>query len=225
MELSVNSRSDAVVLLHGIARTSACMNQIERALQNQGFATLNIDYPARKKDIESLVEEIRPRIVRLAERTSEQVHFVGHSMGCLITRAYIARYRPERLGRVVMLGPPNQGSEVADLLRGNPLYKRIFGPAGDQLTTRRVQELNRQIGPVDYPLGIIAGTRSLDPISARLVLPRPNDGKVSVARTKIDGMASHLVLPVTHTLTMKNPVVIRETIRFLRHGEFSPQSE
>jgi pimeloyl-ACP methyl ester carboxylesterase len=133
---SRDARCPGVVLLHGIARTSASLTKLERALRTAGFATLNVDYPSRSKPIAKLADDIHPTITRFAERNAP-LHFVAHSMGGLVTRAYVARYRPARLAGVVMLGTPNGGSEVADVLRGSRLYRAFYGPAGIELTTTR----------------------------------------------------------------------------------------
>ena len=124
-----------MVLFHGIARTSRSLGKLHRALQQAGFATLNLDYPSRRKPLDLLAEHIHPAVVDFAERNAAPIHFVGHSMGGLLARVYVAKYRPAQLGRVVMLGTPNGGSEVADLLKGLSLYRSFFGPAGLQLTT------------------------------------------------------------------------------------------
>jgi hypothetical protein len=213
------SRTEAVVLLHGIARTARSMVRLERSLQAEGFATLNPTYGSRQKPLEALVEELHPRIAAFAEAASGALHFVTHSMGGLLARAYICRHRPRRLGRVVMLGPPNAGSEIADLLVGSYPYRLMFGPAGAQLTTTQDAALCALLGEIDYPVGVIAGDRTLDPVGYWL-LPGANDGRVSVARTRIEGIADHLTLHVTHTLMMRSPEVIRQTIAFLRQGRF-----
>src|SRR6202000_1112853 len=96
-----------------------------------------VDYPSRQKSLEALTEEIHPAIERFAARIEGSLHFVGHSMGGLLTRVYLARYRPARLGRVVMLGTPNGGSEIADRLKNFLPYRLFFGPAGQQLRTPR----------------------------------------------------------------------------------------
>jgi pimeloyl-ACP methyl ester carboxylesterase len=181
-----------------------------------GFGTSNIGYPSRKYPIEILAEIIHPQIAPLA---GEKLHFVCHSMGGLLARAYIGRYRPENLGRVVMLGTPNQGSELADFLGGNPIFKWAFGPAGQQLrTTARNEGL---FGPVGYEMGIIAGTRALDPLGW-LLLPKPNDGRVTVARTKLPGMAAHIAIPANHETMMRHAQVQAQVIAFLRTGQFNP---
>ena len=136
-------------------------------------------------------------------------------MGGLLARAVIADRRPERLGRLVMLGPPNRGSEIADRLHDLWLYRRLLGPAALALGTRTVPTWPEP----DYAIGVIAGTRAIDPLGW-LMLPRPNDGRVSVARTRIDGLQDHRTLPVSHALMMNHAIVIAETLRFLDRGAF-----
>jgi pimeloyl-ACP methyl ester carboxylesterase len=215
--------SDGVVLLHGIARTSRSLNKIERALQGSRFTTLNLDYASRSKPLEALAADIAPDIARFAERTNGLIHFVGHSMGGLLIRVYLAKYRPARLGRVVMLGTPNGGSEVADLLQRLAIYRTFYGPAGLQLSTQQDPAL-RALPPVDYDLGIVAGIGTIDPISSLLVLPRPNDGKVSVGRTMLDGMTDHTVVRASHPGLLRHPAAIGQTIAFLHEGRFLPVS-
>lgn len=209
-----------VLLLHGIARGSASLRRLEWALRAEGAATLNLDYPSRRLPVEALAEVVRRSASGFLDAEGGPVHVVTHSMGGLVARAAIARRRPRDLGRVVMLGPPNQGSEIADLLAPTRAYRWFYGPAGLQLTTRQDAALRAGLGRVDYPLGIIAGSRSLDPL-ASLVLPRPHDGRVSVARTGVEGMADHLTVRAAHPLMVRDPEVIRQVLHFLRHGRFA----
>ena len=212
-------RDDGVILLHGIARGSRSMGMMDRVLRDAGYKTLNLDYPSRYWGLEELAARISAVSQGWIDGLTGRVHFVTHSMGGLVARAMITRDRPEKLGRVVMLGPPNQGSEIADMLSGTILYERLFGPAGAQLATRRPKALAAALGIVDFPLGIIAGKRSIDPLSW-LILPKPNDGKVTVEGTKTAGMSDHLVLPTSHALMMRDPAVLRATLRFLGDGRF-----
>src|SRR5262249_5934014 len=152
------------------------------------------------------------------------IHFVGHSMGGLLARVYISRHRPARLGRVVMLGTPNGGSEVADLLKDLSIYPAVFGPAGLQLSTTQDPVLAALPSP-DYAIGIIAGCRTIAPIASAFVLPRPNDGRVSVASSKLADMADHIVVKASHTGLPNHAVAIEQTIAFLRDGRFRPDDQ
>ena len=210
-----------VVLLHGIGRPLRSFGKMQAAIEASGFATLNIGYAGRRKPLEALADDIEPAIGRFADGIAGSVHFVGHSMGGLLARVYLAKYRPARLGRVVMLGTPNGGSEIADRLKNFPPYRAIFGPAGQQLVTKRDAATNRSLARIEYPVGIIAGNRSIYPISSTFVLPKPNDGRVSVDSTRLDGMADHIVIATSHPWLVRNAAAIDQTIAFLRDGRFS----
>ena len=160
----------------------------------------------------------RHRAFRRSHSTGA-LHFVGHSMGGLLARVYIARHRPQRLGRVVMLGTPNGGSEIADRFRNFAPYRAFFGPAGQQLGTQRDAAVAAILPPVDYPVGIIAGDRSIYPLASAL-LPKPHDGRVSVENTKLEGMADQVVIHSSHPFLMRNDEAIAQTIAFLRDGKF-----
>jgi len=192
---------------------------MQMAIEASGFVTLNLDYASRRKALESLADDIHPAIEFFAAGKG-LIHFVGHSMGGLLARAYLARYRPKRLGRVVMLGTPNSGSEIADRLKNVLPYRAWFGPAGQQLITTRDATLDAILPPVDYSVGVIAGDRSIYPISS-VFLPKPHDGRVSVENTRLDGMVDHVVIGVSHPSLARSHLAIDQTIAFLRHGRFN----
>jgi pimeloyl-ACP methyl ester carboxylesterase len=214
---------DGVVLLHGISRTARSFRKMESAIERAGYTTLNLDYASRRKALEALAEDIHPAIETFAGRLSGQLHFVSHSMGGLLTRVYLAKYRPPNLGRVVMLGTPNGGSEIADRLKNILLYRAFFGPAGQQLGTLRDAATVALLPPIDYSLGIIAGNRSIYPVASAF-LPRPHDGRVSVANTELDGMADHVVVRTSHPWLVRNDEAIMQTITFLRQAKFTAHS-
>ncbi len=211
---------ELVILLHGIIRNKLDMMPMSLYLENAGYHTLNIHYPSRKKTLEDLTTFIHEKITASPfSAEAPKIHFVTHSMGSLIARYYIAVYKPERLGKVVMLGPPNTGSEFADWLSETkvlaPLFEKVFGPAGPQLKTT-----HKHIdGAVHYPIGVIAGNFSINPLSP-WVLPGESDGIVPVERTKIEGMADHIVVSSTHTFMMFNPSVMKQVLSFIQNGRF-----
>ena len=211
------SSADGVVLLHGLGRTARSMRPIERHFAGAGLRTLRIDYPSRSLALEPIVAKVAVEIDRWNADAGGKMHFVTHSFGGIVTRALLAGRRPENLGRVVMLAPPWHGSEWADLAVRIRLAGLLLGPVASELTTGR----DGMATPVDYPLGIIAGNRALDPIFPRLVVARPNDGKVSVASTCAPGMTDHIVMPVSHTLMTSNARVGCQALAFVRDGRFA----
>ena len=220
----VGQAPDCVVLLHGLARTAASMARLEEALTDAGFAVANIDYPSRKYAVQQLAPlVIEKGLAACRSRQAEIIHFVTHSLGGILVRYYLAEHDlPEhhllKLGRVVMLGPPNRGSQVVDKLARVPGFGLWNGPAGLQLGTGE-DSLPRQLGPARFAVGVIAGTRSLNPVFSRF-LPGPDDGKVALESTKLAGMQDFLALPHTHTFMMRSAEVIRQTIFFLHNGRF-----
>src|SRR5262249_53269460 len=142
---------DGVVLLHGISRTARSFRKMQTAIARAGYATLNIDYASRRRALEELAEDIHPAIELFAGALGGSLHFVCHSMGGLLARVYLTRHRAQNLGRVVMLGTPNGGSEIADRLKGSLPYRAFFGPAGQQLGTHRDAATAALLPRVDYP--------------------------------------------------------------------------
>jgi triacylglycerol lipase len=214
-------RNEYVILLHGLLRSDRCMNSLASYLSQSGFEVVNIGYPSRKYPIEQLVQLVAKKlepVIKKSVETGGCIHFVAHSLGGIIIRYYLKDKPLKNLGRVVMLGPPNQGSEIVDKLKNIFLYQWITGPVGQQLGTEPSSVPN-QLGAVDFELGVIAGDRTLDPIGYFL-LPRKNDGKVSVKRTQIEGMSDFLLVHRSHYFIMNSLEVQQQTVYFLRNGKF-----
>ncbi len=210
---------DGVILLHGLCRSDASMAAMAKALAAAGYAVVNVDYPSRSATIADLAQAAIPAALRDPSLAgARQIHFVTHSLGGILVRCYLADHQVANLGRVVMLGPPNQGSEVVDQLSSFGLFSQVNGPAGGELGTGKDSVPNR-LGPVNFELGVIAGDRSINLINSGMI-EGADDGKVSVERTKVAGMKGHVVVHATHPYLMKNRTVIGLTIAFLRDGQF-----
>ena len=214
--------ADSVVLVHGLGRTPASMTVLRARLEGAGFRVVNFGYPSTSEEFESLVDSLRAAVENCCAELASAVHFVTHSMGGVLVRSYLAGRSTQFDGRVVMLSPPNQGSELIDAFGDLPLLRATLGPAGARLGTDSMG-IAQELGPIDFSLGIITGDRSINPIGSWLI-PGPDDGKVSVARAQLDGSADFIMVPATHTFIMNRSDVADQIVHFLREGAFLSQS-
>ena len=214
--------NECAILLHGLGRTADSLDAMAEKLREAGYSVVNLDYPSRKDSIETLaLKTVREGIEQCRASGARKIHFITHSMGGILLRYYLFHHSIDDLGRVVMLSPPNKGSEVADTLKDWTLYKWYNGPAGQQLGTGP-DSLVTKLGPVDYPVGIITGdSPAFFDFWLEDMIPGPGDGKVSVERAKIEGMSDFLVLPYSHSFIMEKKEVIEQTLYFLANGTFN----
>ena len=211
--------AECVVLLHGLARTSASMSTMAERLTEQGYTVINVDYPSRHNTIEKLSGiAVNEGLEFCRKREAKRIHFVTHSLGGILVRYYLAAQKIPELGRVVMLAPPNQGSKVVDKFSGYPGYRLINGSAGYQLGTKE-NSIPLKLGPANFEVGIIAGDSTINLILST-AFDEPNDGKVAVEDTKLDGMKDFLVVHRFHPFIMQGGEVIEQVLCFLQHGYF-----
>lgn len=218
----IEAREKSVIILHGLGRTNRSMKKMANALSEKGYVVVNSGYPSTDMPIEQLAEQYLAPEIEKQQALGRSICLVTHSMGGILARAYLARHPDAPVERIVMLAPPNQGSELIDQLKDRKMFRYVMGPAALQLST--APEVLVQTLPVpDVPTGIIAGSRSLNPISS-LMIPGDDDGKVSVVRTQLPGRtpeaAYFLTVPCTHTFLMNDPQVIDQTLAFLEQGTF-----
>jgi hypothetical protein len=210
---------ECVVLLHGLARTPASMNTMGKRLSGAGYFVVNVDYPSRHGKIEELSTiAVNKGLLACRKMGAERIHFVTHSLGGILVRYYLDTGNIAELGRVVMLAPPNRGSRAADTFSGYPGYNLLNGPAGFQLGTGP-EGIPLQLGPADFEVGIIAGDRTVNLILST-AFDGPNDGKVAVKDTRLEGMKDFLVVHRSHPFIMQADEVIDQVLHFLKNGHF-----
>ena len=223
-EIQIDHLEECVILLHGLVRSNSSMQNIEEKLLSEGYRTVNYDYPSRDFTIAELATNEIPKAIKECDQQQAKIiHFVTHSMGGILIRYYLENNEIENLGRVVMLSPPNQGSEIVDELANVPGYDTINGPAGRELGTD-AESVPLNLGPADYELGIITGNESINLILSQFI-PGEDDGKVSVENAKLEGMTDFLVVPHSHPFIMKSDVVIEQVLYFLQNGSFDHTKE
>jgi len=211
--------NERVILLHGLGRLRQSMRRLEQYLKSLGYSTTNLAYPSTTKSIETVAETHLARAVQGCEaQGAGRIHFVGHSLGGLIVRQYLQRHSMPAGSRLVMLSPPNQGSELVDLLKNVSLYRWITGPAGQEIGKGPESVINR-LKPVGIDVGVIAGNLSINLVFSAF-MEGPDDGLVSVKSTMLPEMRDFIIVPNTHTFIMRDPLVMRQVAHFLKYGRF-----
>lgn len=218
-----STTQECVIVLHGLGRTAWSMSRIEAALSDENYLVWNEGYPSTSDNIETLSNTtIKEGLKFCSVNNTSATHFVTHSLGGILVRQYLQHNTIENIGRIVMLSPPNQGSEVADLLNDYSLYQLVLGPAAGQLGTGE-GSLIRQLKPVKGEIGIITGDNSSDPWFSP-VIPGEDDGKVSVESAKLEEMSDFITVHNGHTFIMRDDSVINQILYFLKHGSFNKKA-
>lgn len=219
----VDSHPKCAVLLHGLGRTSWSMNKVGRKLRKRGFVVWNESYPSTSKMIEELAPVIDDALLFCKEQNASGVYFVTHSLGGILVRQYFQERSSEMVKSVVMLAPPNHGSEVVDAYKDAWWFQWFTGVAGQQLGTS-ADSLPNLLRPLTIPVGVIAGTESSDPWFSDLFKGQ-NDGKVSVESAQLSEMQDFLMVAASHTFIMSSSDVIDQILFFFSHGRFNKQEK
>lgn len=221
-EVVTTADKPQVVLLHGLARSAKSMNKMAAYLSEQGFAVCNVDYPSTDYVIETLATDFVWPAIQGCLSTAQPIHFVTHSMGGIMVRELAATQSELSIGRVVMLSPPNQGSEVVDKLGDWKLFQMLNGPAGNQLGTAATSKPN-SLGAAEFEVGVITGNRSVNWILSSFI-DGDDDGKVSVKSAELEGMSDFLIMKATHPFIMRKKAVMKQALHFLQHGHFETEN-
>ena len=209
-----------VLLFHGIGLSRWWMKAIEWHLKRSGFAVRNVTYPSTKHDIDTLAKDfIRPEIEDLCAKANT-VYMITHSMGGIVTRAALQSGVPKNLKKIVMIAPPNKGSQAADVLKNWRLFKWYFGPAGQQLVTDPETSKPLNLNEIDLDIGVIAGRQHRFHLYFGSHLPKPNDGFVTVESTKLSNMNDHITLNRDHSTMVFSCLVAKQAIHYLKNGYF-----
>ena len=190
------------------------MQPLARALEQDGFSTLNIPYPSGRLPVSHLVSRIRAQIEKI--QTDQSIHFITHSLGGIIARSILATDVPWKPGRIIMLAPPNRGSEIVDWSRNHPVLHQLLGPAGRALGSEGLPNALPEL-PAHIEAAVIMGNRCPIPIFKKILAPE-NDGIVSAARGKITGLRGFSVIHADHTFIQMHPEAIRLCLHFLNTG-------
>jgi pimeloyl-ACP methyl ester carboxylesterase len=208
----------AIIYLHGIGRTSRSMAPIRRAMPEDGFTHVMFEYPSTRIPLKQSATYLNSVIQSLTD--VDRISFVVHSMGGLVVRQYLKEHGYDRIHRLVMLGTPNKGAELADMLKSNFAFRTIFGPAGQELVTDEVGTI-RSLPTPTCEFAVVAGGRN-DGKGFNPLLPGDDDGTVTVESARLEGAADFLLVPKVHSFLMSDPTVIEAVRHFLDHGRFFP---
>lgn len=214
------SATQKVWLLHGIAGSKIEMTRLDFALGQEGFDAQIYAYPSLQVDVDSVSKMLIRQV--LSDR-HDTVSFVTHSMGALVVRSMYKHLKKVKrfpfIYRIVMIAPPNKGSDVADFFVQFPLILKIAGPNVKNLTT------DPKVGAAKYPvpdaeIGLIAGGTGVGK-GYNILLDKDNDGLVKADQTVLGVEKDIVFVKDTHVGLLFNKEVVDQTILFLREGKFN----
>ncbi len=192
---------------------------MEKALLAEGFNVCRVDYPSTKYSIEALADTALTEAVRQCRAAGgDTLCFVGHSLGSILIRYFLQQNDVESLGKVVMISPPNHGSELVNKLAWSKPFRKFNGPGGMQLGAGEYDFIQTLELP-DYNFAVIMSARSINPFESMLI-PGKDDGRVSIESAKLDGMRDFVLVNSNHHVVMKKDETIKQVISYLKTGQF-----
>lgn len=214
-----------VITMHGLIRSREAMEGIGAHLQREGeYEWINVGYASTRRTIDQHAESLAKIIDGLKD--AEEINFVCHSLGNIIVRRYLGeataaepKWKPDpRIGRFVMLGPPNNGAELAKRFIGNKVVAMVIGPSGKQLS-REWDTVSTRLAVPHCDFGIIAGGNGSDG-GLNPLIAGDDDWVVSVAETRLPGARDFRTVNLLHGQLMNNPQVQSYVLSFLQAGHF-----
>ncbi len=213
---------EIIIILHGLKKGPRHMKRMARLLEKEGFEVLNLAYASTKFSLKELSKKIFLEIKHLVGEEKVKIHFVGYSLGGILSRMILHENEIPNLGRVVLLGTPNAGSKIVDKIGGNFVYSLIFGPAAEEISEKNMSLKSHDLfgERMDFEIGVLAGTGVRSFLASFLLESKEHDGRVAVENTKFPGMTDHLVMKSNHCFMPYRKKFVNQTVHFLRYGKF-----
>jgi pimeloyl-ACP methyl ester carboxylesterase len=206
---------ETVVLVHGLWMRGWFMSLLAWRLRRAGYQTICFSYPSMSGDLHANAVLLQERLAGIS--SAAIVHFVGHSLGCLVIRSLFHYFPRQRAGRIVMLAPPNRGSMAAQELAMSGTGRAVLGKSIMDM----IAGVPRQWPAPPREIGVISGTVPVGLGRLVTTLPVPNDGALSVNETLLPGSQAQLSLPVTHAGVLVSGSAASAVVNFLRRARFS----
>lgn len=211
----------AVILIHGLLQSSKCMADMAVHFERAGYTTVEFDYPSTQVSIPEAARYL-DKVIQSLDGIDE-INFVTHSMGGLVVRAYSMDFQDARIKRMVMLGTPNQGAELADIVHQYWFLRTAAGPGARQLGTRG-DGLIPKLPLPKCEFAVIAGCRGT-PVGWNPLIRGDDDGTVTVESTKLPGAADFVTVCAFHSRLLWEEESISHTVNFIKEGRLRSDGE
>ena len=215
---TISYANHKVYVIHGFGGFALQMEKINQELIHEGYVTENYSYPSFTEELDSVGLDLYQKV---KQDNYDTVSFVTHSMGALVVRS-MYQYLDSTVHfpvifRIVMLAPPNKGTEMADMY-SNSTIKFLLGPNVEHMKTDSSSYANKLPIPT-CEVGIIAGVRGKKPWFNPF-LKEDNDGNVSLSLTTLGNEKDRIIVNAPHGLMTQQKKVIKLIIAFMKTGAF-----